>query len=206
MTHYLTLLVKYETCRHSDHTKKYEQKQVAHPQQGTITAQYSKERESRYGGGKQTKKAQATQCTQNTSESTFTNQNEQQWVLSHNNIFQTQSRSHLTNHILPNWHPATGIPYNRSNHPQLSQIDDLTILTIKETCKLPLTHTILRSYHQKSITWSTENLHNLISYNSEINDDTILIYLELLSRTENIAYLYTDFYPRLKTNSKIIRD
>jgi hypothetical protein len=55
---------------------RYPHIEEAHPQQGTQTAQHSTNGGSRYGGGKQTQKTRATQCSQNTSESTSTYQNE----------------------------------------------------------------------------------------------------------------------------------
>lgn len=96
------------------------------------------------------------------------------------------------------WRPATILTQRKQHHTLINRIKDTTLELIKHKCQYPPHHLHIRSSIQTHTTLSTTNLNDIISYGNEINDNTMLLYMELLCHTHNLSFLYTDFYPRLQ--------
>jgi len=86
-----------------------------------------------------------------------------------------------------------------SLHPFQSLVRINYLDTIVQYCQGPHTTVILRVYHKPHIHLTTKDLRDIISHNSPINHETLVLGLEVICTNYNSSYLDPSFMPTLCT-------
>jgi hypothetical protein len=98
------------------------------------------------------------------------------------------------------WNPPIQLPYKNLPHPLADTIDDKLLQQLQQACQHTNDIALLRSNRSPSIAISSDDLRDLISHGSPINDQVITLYLELISTTYDMPHLSTFFFDKLTTN------
>lgn len=96
------------------------------------------------------------------------------------------------------WTPPIILPLQSGTHCLSTSIPSEILSRITELCSIPSDTKILRSTRKSTISITTGNLQDLVSYGAETNDAIFSLYLELLCSTGNVTYMNTAFWPHLK--------
>ena len=98
----------------------------------------------------------------------------------------------------PRWSPNTSLTMERASDPFGQLLQELDLNIIPTFCHGPST-TVLRLCRKTDIHITTNDMRDIISHNSPIYHESLVLGLELLCATYNSSYVDPSFIPILKT-------
>jgi hypothetical protein len=96
------------------------------------------------------------------------------------------------------WFPNHNLAFQLQTHQLLQTVTLSEINNLQQICQGTQNTAIIRHTHDHSINISIKDIQNLISHGKVTFDNTMLIYINMISETYDIPHLYTDFIPRLQ--------
>jgi len=97
-----------------------------------------------------------------------------------------------------NWRPSAQLPYGRSNHSLDTACTQQSLTTLVQYCNRLATVIFVQHHIKKEMHITTTDLRDLLSHSKPIADETIKLYLELLTTQYDITYLATNTIPKLQ--------
>jgi len=97
-----------------------------------------------------------------------------------------------------NWRPQAQLSYERSNHPLDLACTRQHLGLIVQYCNRTPTVRFVQHATKGEMHVTTTGLRDLLSHHKPIVDDTVTLYLELLTTQYNITFLATNTIPKLR--------
>jgi hypothetical protein len=98
-----------------------------------------------------------------------------------------------------NWRPQAQLSYERSSHPLDVACTSQHLELLAQYCSRTPTARFVQHVTKSEMHVTTSDLRDLLSHSKPIADETITLYLELLTTQYNIAFLTTNTIPKLKS-------
>ncbi len=98
------------------------------------------------------------------------------------------------------WRPTACLTVQRSSHPLDRACTQQNLATLAAYCSRSATITFVQHHTNQEMHVTTTDLRDLLSHSKPIADETITLYLELLTRQYNLAYMATNIIPKLQSD------
>lgn len=98
------------------------------------------------------------------------------------------------------WRPTACLTVQRSSHPFDRACTQQNLATLAAYCSRSATITFVQHHTNQEMHVTTTDLRDLLSHSKPIADETITLYLELLTRQYNLAYMATNIIPKLQSD------
>jgi hypothetical protein len=96
------------------------------------------------------------------------------------------------------WCPQAVLSVARNNHPLDQACSQASLASLMKYCNRPAEVIFVQHATKGEVHVTTEDLRDLLSHNKSIADETITLYLELLTEQCNLAFLATNTIPKLQ--------